>query len=90
MARYIIRARIIPKGHEAFTVEAEAEALEKDAPKIEKVEVCEPCSYAEARTACYKFVAQLGHAIGKIGGEVADVVITDGAALSVTARTESR
>ena len=77
MFDYIIRAQIQRVRDRAFIVKAEATSKDAGAPEIEKRQPCDPCTYAEARTTCYKFVAELGHAIAGKGGRVADVQIID-------------
>ena len=78
VARYVIRAYIIPKSKETFTVEARADPLNEGGPRIDRVMTCDPCSYEQARTNCYKLVAQLAQAIRDQGAEVTDVNIYDG------------
>ena len=76
--KYVIHASIVNVGPDTYSVKARIEPTFHDASgAVVQETTCEPCGYAEARTACYKFVARLAYEIGKGGGEVVDVVITD-------------
>jgi hypothetical protein len=77
VARYVIRAFIIPKGKETFLVSARADPLNEGGPPVDETITCDPCSYEQARTTCYKLVARLAHSIGMQGAVVADVIIID-------------
>ncbi len=78
MARYSIHATINRVADEAYLVVAEATALPgTPGPEIERRETCDPCSYANARAAAYKFVAGLTLEIEEGGHKVADVMILD-------------
>ena len=78
VARYVIRAYIISKGKGTFNVEVRADPLnEGGAGPFDKAVTCDPCSYEDARNACYKLVAELAHTIKDHGAIVADVVIVD-------------
>jgi hypothetical protein len=77
MAKYVIRAQMVPHGENSFVAKAIARPLDSDAPLIREIEPCEPCTYPQARTACYKFVARLSYEISKAGGEIVDVLIED-------------
>jgi hypothetical protein len=77
VARYVIRAYVIPAGKERFSVEARADPLNDGGAPLDKSITCEPCSYEQARIACYKLVAELAANVKAQGAMVADVTIFD-------------
>jgi hypothetical protein len=78
VARYVIRAHILPKGKGTYTVEVRADPLNEGGVRLDKAISCDPCSYEQAQTACYKLVAQMAQGIKEQGAIVADVIILDG------------
>ena len=77
VARYAIRAYIIPRGKGTYRVQVHADPLNEGGAPFDKVVTCDPCSYEEARSSCYQMVAQLAQTIKAQGALVADVMIVD-------------
>ena len=77
IARYTIRAYIIPQGEGAFLIKVRADALNEAGPKVDEIATCDPCSYEEARTAAYRLTAEISKSIRMQGGQVVDVDIID-------------
>ena len=75
--RYSIQALIIPQGKATFLIKVRANSLNEGGPQIDEVATCDPCSYQEARAACYRLTAEISKTIHRQGGLVVDVVIVD-------------
>ena len=74
--RYAIRATIAKKGENAYIAKAVIECVDGEPPvEAEELAPCDLCSYPQARSAAYRFIAELSIKIRKAGGEVADVTI---------------
>jgi hypothetical protein len=77
IARYIIRAQIIPQSEGKFLIKVRADPLNEGGQAVDELATCDPCSYEEARASCYRLTAEVSKAIRLQGGQVADVVIMD-------------
>ena len=76
--KYAIRAWIIRQGESMYVARAMIECVDgHPAPDLDKLEPCPPCSYPQARTAAYAYIAHLSYGIWKAGGDLIEVTIWD-------------
>ena len=78
MGTYVIRASIIRQADDSYVAKAAIECVDgHPPPEIEVAQPCEHCSYAQARSAAYRLIAELSYEIRKAGGDVMEVTIWD-------------
>ena len=78
MAKDVIRGSIHRQADGSYVAKAVIECVEgHPPPPIQELAPCEGCTYAEARSAAYRLIAELSYEIQKAGGEVMEVTIWD-------------
>ena len=78
MGKYVIRASIIRQSDDSYIAKAAIECMDgHPPPEVETLKPCEPCTYAQARSAAYRLIAEISYEIQKAGGDVMEVTIWD-------------